>query len=214
MPYSRTRRQERLQQGSPGLRYCCRMRGIAVRPTDPAYVRHFRTPRFKGSGTVDDACWSRCRSGTSRRRTLPQILSRVDGREVGSVGENAASASSACRGCCAAWPASVACPTRASQSVEDDAVVAASVTPMIRTGPRSGMCARHPCPEAWNAHSRRVPDHGHRHHRHGRRREPSRPARPHGQGWDFHNNDTNPYDDDGHGTAVATTAARCRATTA
>ncbi len=27
------------------------------------------------------------------------------------------------------------------------------------------------------------------------------------RGWDFHNNDPNPYDDDGHGTAVATTAA-------
>lgn len=27
------------------------------------------------------------------------------------------------------------------------------------------------------------------------------------KGWDFHNDDANPYDDDGHGTAVATTAA-------
>jgi thermitase len=27
------------------------------------------------------------------------------------------------------------------------------------------------------------------------------------RGWDFHNDDANPYDDDGHGTAVATTAA-------
>jgi subtilisin family serine protease len=203
MPYSRTRRQERLSRGRLACLFAAAALALPfVQPT--GLLANSDTPRFRGSGAVGDALLVKMRSGTTAGDAA-QILSRVQGQEIGSVGENATRVVSVpwmVRGM--ARKALLADPRVAS--VEDDAVATAAVVPNDPHWPQQWNARRIRATEAWNA-TRGVAgitiaivdtgvDGNHPDLR-------GRMVR----GWDFQNNDGNPYDDDGHGTAVATTAA-------
>jgi len=92
------------------------------------------------------------------------------------------------------------------ESVEDDAIASAAVTPSDPFWPQQWNARRVRATEAWEVsrgHSGvtiAIVDTG------VDANHPDLRGRM-VRGWDFHNNDSNPYDDDGHGTAVATTAA-------
>ena len=203
MPCSRTRRQERLSRGRLACLFAAAALALPFVQT-AGLLANSDTPSFKGSGSVTDALLVTMRSGTSAADAA-QILSRVQGREIGSVGEQTTRVVSVpwmLRGM--ARKALLADPRVAS--VEDDAVATAAVVPNDPYWPKQWNARRIRATEAWDA-SRgdagitiAIIDTGVDGNHPDLRGRMVR-------GWDFQNDDANPYDDDGHGTAVATTAA-------
>jgi hypothetical protein len=174
-----------------------------VQPTAAA-SSNLVLPRFKGSGAVTDAFQVTFRPGVSAQDASAalaaanaQELSRLVSSRVRLVTLPAADRSAARR-------ALLTDPR--VESVESDAVVSASVTPTDPHWRHEWNMRLSRFPEAWQ-HTRgdnstviAIVDTG---------VDPNHPDLRGRmvKGWDFHNDDANPYDDDGHGTAVATTAA-------
>ena len=178
---------------------------LAVPFVEPmAALARAESPRHRGSGVVTDALIVGLRPGVGAADAA-QVLSRARATELGRGDENQFRI--------------VSVPTLQRElarrvlladprvaSVEDDAVASATVTPSDPLWPRQWNARRVRATEAWEV-SRgdssvtiAIVDTGVDGNHPDLRGRMVR-------GWDFHNNDANPYDDDGHGTAVATTAA-------
>ena len=161
-------------------------------------------PRERGSGAVTDAML------VQLRQQMPDIdvaglISRAGGTEIGRFDEARLRVVTA--------PASRRAATKQAlmadphvAGVEDDQIASTTVTPSDPHWGRQWGPRKVRAPEAWDR-SRgsggtviAIVDTG---------VDPNHPDLRGRvmRGYDFHNNDYNPYDDDGHGTAVATTAA-------
>jgi subtilisin family serine protease len=203
MPYSRTRRHVTLRLSHlTTLVVALAVALPFVQPSAAAAV--ISMPGLKGSGTVEDAFQVRFRPGVSAQdasailaRAHAQELTRVDTSRVRLVTLPVVGR--------AAMRQQLMSDPRV-QSVESDAVVSTSVTPTDPHWRQEWNMRQIRLPEAWQ-HTRgetstiiAIVDTG---------VDPNHPdlRGRFVKGWDFHNNDANPYDDDGHGTAVATTAA-------
>lgn len=227
MPVSHTRRRARLRFA----RVTCFMVAAAIAVPfagSSAILGREENPRQKGSGSVADALIVRLRAGVARtemtdvleRAGATELSSMDDPRAVANVGSTASAASADTRPRMdppavhvVAVPAAQRNDARRAlqadprvASVEDDASADAAVNPSDPYWGLQWNARRVRAGEAWEV-TRGDPgviiaivdtgvDGSHPDLR-------GRMVR----GWDFHNNDSNPYDDDGHGTAVATTAA-------
>jgi subtilisin family serine protease len=162
------------------------------------------TPRERGSGVVADALL------VQLRQQMPDLdvagmISQAGGVEIGRFDEARLRVVSAPASKRAATKAALIADPRV-QGVEDDAEISTAVTPSDPMWSRQWGPRKVRAPEAWDK-SRgsgstviAIVDTG---------VDPNHPDLRGRvlRGYDFHNNDANPYDDDGHGTAVATTAA-------
>lgn len=158
----------------------------------------------KGSGTVDDALLVRVRAGVTDVDAA-SLVSRVRGRELARFDESRIRVVSVAPNEREATRRELLSDRRV-ESVEDDAIASAAVTPTDPYWDQQWNMRRIRATEAWAA-SRgdaaaviAVVDTG---------VDPNHPDLRGRvmRGWDFQNDDPNPYDDDGHGTAVATVAA-------
>lgn len=203
MPYSRIRLRSPLHSG----RLICLMAAalMAVPFVQPmAALAASENPWHRGSGAVSDALIVQLRPGVGSVDAA-QVMKRARATELGRPDESkfrVVSVPAVQREL--ARKILLADPLVAS--VEDDAVASAAVTPSDPFWPQQWNARRIRASEAWEV-SRgdssvtiAVIDTG------VDRNHPDLRGRV-VRGWDFHNNDANPYDDDGHGTAVATTAA-------
>ena len=202
MPYSRTHRPalRTMRFGSLAIAFA-----MAVPFVQPSVALGANVaPSFKGSGAVQDAYQVKFRPGVSAS-DASAALAQAHATEIGRVERS--------RVRLVTFPAVGRSMTRQRllsdprvQSVETDAVATTSLTP---GDPYWG--------QQWNMRQIRLPDAWQQTRGAGTTViaivdtgvDPNQPDLRGRmvKGWDFHNDDANPYDDDGHGTAVATTAA-------
>ncbi len=203
MPYSRTRRPAGLRaMRLSALAITFAMALPFVQPSVAVGVNV--APRFKGSGAVENAFQVRFRPGVSAQ-DASAILARAHATEIGRLERSRVRLVTLPMIGRAAIRQQLVSDMRV-QSVESDAVATTSVTP---SDPFWG--------QEWNMRQIRLPDAWQQTRGSGTTViaivdtgvDPNQPDLRGRmvRGWDFHNNDANPYDDDGHGTAVATTAA-------
>jgi subtilisin family serine protease len=182
------------------------MASLAIALTAPAATFGFDepTPHERGSGGVGDALLVQFRGSVSEAdaaalfaRTGVSEIGRFDELRLRVVSVPAANREHA--------RVQLKADARVS-SVENDAIASKSVNPTDPSWDRQWGPRRIRAPEAWEQTRGTastviaIVDTG---------VDSSQPD-VRGRvlsGWDFQNNDSNPYDDDGHGTAVATTAA-------
>jgi len=159
---------------------------------------------LKGSGNVEGALLVQVRRGVTESDAT-DVVSRVRGQELARFDESRVRVVSVAPAEREAARRQLLADARV-ESVEDDAVASAALTPNDYYWQQQWNMRRVRAPEAWSI-SRgdssaviAIVDTG---------VDPSHPDLRGRvmRGWDFQNDDPNPYDDDGHGTAVATTAA-------
>lgn len=173
-----------------------------VRPM--AALAGSETPMHRGSGAVTDALIVRLRPGLGATDAT-QVLSRARATELGR-GDDSQYRIVSVPALQRELARRVLVADPRVMSVEDDAPASAAVTPSDRYWPQQWNARRIRATEAWEVSRGEssvtiaIVDTG------VDGSHPDLRGRM-VRGWDFHNNDSNPYDDDGHGTAVATTAA-------
>ena len=160
--------------------------------------------RSKGSGSVSDALLVQVRRGVTEAGAT-DVVARVRGRELARFDESRVRVVSVAPGERESARAELLADPRV-ESVQDDAVASAALTPSDPYWDQQWNMRRVRASDAW-ATSRgdasaviAIVDTG---------VDPNHPDLRGRvmRGWDFQNDDGNPYDDDGHGTAVATVAA-------
>src|SRR5688572_1555441 len=158
----------------------------------------------RGSGNVADALLVQVRPGVTESEAAA-LVTRVRGHELARFDEVRVRVVSVAPGEREAARRELLADPRV-ESVEDDAVASAALTPSDPYWDQQWNMRRVRATDAWDS-SRGDPstviaivDTG---------VDPNHPDLRGRvmRGWDFHNDDGNPYDDDGHGTAVATVAA-------
>jgi subtilisin family serine protease len=209
MPQVHTRRQTDSQASrnrSRALRvYAIVLALIVAAPfAAPSAASADDTPRERGSGSVADALLVQFRGATTSSG-VAELMARAGVHEIGRFDEGNVVVASVASQQRAAARSTLLADSRVV-SVENDGVASKSVAPTDPGWDRQWGPRKVRAPEAWDI-TRGSPstviaivDTGVDANQADLRGRVLR-------GWDFQNNDGNAYDDDGHGTAVATTAA-------